>query len=167
MSEWKIKGAVEPEEQKTAQQEEQTVLDQAVEKGDITPEAAGQETEDIPKINLNDLKEDQETEVKENDTPVEETEEGNEEKLVSVPANDDFFLDYSMEEYLKFASRTDVEGPPILEQSEESGEEENEEEAGESKVDGDEEEDADKDDNNDMSEISLHIIWSIWSIYSK
>ena len=75
MSEWKIKGAVEPEEQKTAQQEEQTVLDQAVEKGDITPEAAGQETEDIPKINLNDLKEDQETEVKENDTPVEETEE--------------------------------------------------------------------------------------------
>lgn len=74
---------------------------------------------------------------------VEETEEGNEEKLVSVPANDDFFLDYSMEEYLKFASRTDVEGPPILEQSEETGEEENEEEAGESKVDGDEDEDYD------------------------
>ena len=75
MSEWKIKGAVEPEEQKTAQQEEQTVLDQAVEKGDITPEAAGQETEDIPKINLNDLKENEESEVEENATPVEETEE--------------------------------------------------------------------------------------------
>ena len=57
MSEWKIKGAVDSEEQKTAQQEEQAVLDQAVEKGDITPEAAGQETEEIPKINLNDLKE--------------------------------------------------------------------------------------------------------------
>lgn len=57
MSEWKIKGAVDGEEQKTAQQEEQAVLDQAVEKGDIAPEAAGQETEDIPKINLNDLKE--------------------------------------------------------------------------------------------------------------
>jgi len=75
MSEWKIKGAVEPEEQKTAQQEEQTVLDQAVEKGDITPEAAGQETEDIPKINLNDLKENEESEVEENTTPVEETKE--------------------------------------------------------------------------------------------
>ena len=39
------------------------------------------------------------------------------------------------------------------------------------KVDGDgledEEEDVDKDDNNDMSEISLHVIWSIWAIYSK
>ncbi len=72
-----------------------------------------------------------------------ETEEGNEEKVVSVPANDDFFLDYSMEEYLKFASRTDVEGPPILEESDESAEEENEEEAGVSKADGDEDEDYD------------------------
>ncbi|KAL7498887.1 hypothetical protein ACHAWT_006765 [Skeletonema menzelii] len=59
--------------------------------------------------------------------------ESHEEKQVSVPANDDFFLDYSMEEYLKFASRTDVEGPPILEESDESAEEDDEGEAGESK----------------------------------
>lgn len=55
MSEWKIKGVVEDTEQKTAQQEEQAVLDQAVEKGDITPEAAGQDTEETPKVNLNEL----------------------------------------------------------------------------------------------------------------
>mmetsp|Transcript_28317 Transcript_28317/g.56979 ORF Transcript_28317/g.56979 Transcript_28317/m.56979 type:complete len:471 (+) Transcript_28317:311-1723(+) len=72
-----------------------------------------------------------------------EEKEEHEEKLVSVPANDEFFLDYSKEEYLKFASRTDVEGPPILEESEESSEEENEEEAGTAKADGDEDEDYD------------------------
>jgi hypothetical protein len=75
MSEWKIKGAVEPEEQKTAQQEEQTVLDQAVEKGDIAPEAAGQESEEIPKINLNDLKKSEPAEAEEISTPINETEE--------------------------------------------------------------------------------------------
>ena len=57
MSEWKIKGVVEGTEQKTAQQEEQAVLDKAVEDGNIEPEAAGQEVEETPKINLNDLKE--------------------------------------------------------------------------------------------------------------
>lgn len=59
MAEWKIKGAVEETEQKSAQQEEQAVLDSAVEKGEITPEAAGQETEEVPKINLNEIKEEQ------------------------------------------------------------------------------------------------------------
>jgi len=57
MSEWKIKGVVEDTEQKTAQQEEQAVLDKAVEDGTIEPEAAGQEVDETPKINLNDLKE--------------------------------------------------------------------------------------------------------------
>jgi len=76
---------------------------------------------------------------------VEEKEE-HAEKLVSVPVNEDFFLDYSMEEYLKFASRTDVEGPPILDESEASSdEEENEEEDGTSKADEDEEKDEDYD----------------------
>lgn len=76
---------------------------------------------------------------------VEEEKEEPSEKLVSVPANEDFFLDYSMEEYLKFASRTDVEGPPILDESEESSEEENEEEAGTSKAGGGEDRDEDYD----------------------
>lgn len=73
MSEWKIKGVVEDTEQKTAQQEEQAVLDQAVEKGDITPEAAGQDTEETPKINLNDLNKEEEPAKEE--PPVEEIEE--------------------------------------------------------------------------------------------
>ena len=59
MSEWKIKGAVEDTEQKTAQQEEQAVLDKAVEDGAIEPEAAGREEDEVPKINLNDLKEEE------------------------------------------------------------------------------------------------------------
>ena len=55
MSEWKIKGAVEGEETKSAQEQEQAVLDKAVEKGDIAPEAAGKETDDVPKINLDEV----------------------------------------------------------------------------------------------------------------
>lgn len=65
MSEWKIKGVVEGTEQKTAQQEEQAVLDKAVEDGNIEPEAAGQEVEETPKINLNDLKEVSEDKIEE------------------------------------------------------------------------------------------------------
>lgn len=55
MAKWTVKGIVD-DEPKSKQETEQAVLDKAVEKGDIEPEAAGQETEDIPKINLNDLK---------------------------------------------------------------------------------------------------------------
>lgn len=51
MAEWKIKGVVE-DEPKTKQQTEQAVLDKAVEKGEIEPEAAGKNTDETPKINL-------------------------------------------------------------------------------------------------------------------
>lgn len=51
MAKWEIKGVVD-EEPKTTQETEQAVLDNAVEKGEITPEAAGQETEDVPVVNL-------------------------------------------------------------------------------------------------------------------
>lgn len=68
MAEWKIKGAVEETEQKTAQQEEQAVLDKAVEEGNIEPEAAGQDTDETPKINLNETKE----EVKADEEPAQE-----------------------------------------------------------------------------------------------
>lgn len=66
---------------------------------------------------------------------------------ISVPTNDEFFLDYTVEEYLNFASRTDVEGPPMLDESDDSseGEEEEEEEGVAAKVDGDEEKDEDYD----------------------
>ena len=72
-----------------------------------------------------------------------ENKEDQEEKLVSVPANEDFFLDYTVEEYLKFISRTDVVGPPIQEESEESSDEENEVDI--TKADGNEEKDEDYD----------------------
>ena len=51
MAKWEIKGVVD-DEPKTTQEAEQAVLDNAVEKGEITPEAAGQEADEVPKINL-------------------------------------------------------------------------------------------------------------------
>lgn len=74
MAEWKIKGAVENIEQKSAQEQEQAVLDKAVEEGKIEPEAAGKEVDEVPKINLDELNKEkdavQERETKE--VPVED-----------------------------------------------------------------------------------------------
>lgn len=53
MSEWTIKGAVEGEET-SATSREQEVLDKAVESGDIAPEAAGVSNDEVPKIVLDD-----------------------------------------------------------------------------------------------------------------
>ena len=55
MAEWKIKGAAGDVEQKSAQEQEQAVLDKAVEEGKIEPEAAGKEVDEVPKINLDEL----------------------------------------------------------------------------------------------------------------
>tara|TARA_R110002153_G_scaffold20280_3_gene69082 strand:- start:2754 stop:3965 length:1212 start_codon:yes stop_codon:yes gene_type:complete len=55
MAEWKIKGAAEDVEQKSAQEQEQAVLDKAVEEGKIEPEAAGKQVDEVPKINLDEL----------------------------------------------------------------------------------------------------------------
>ena len=55
MAEWKIKGAAEDVEQKSAREQEQAVLDKAVEEGKIEPEAAGKEVDEVPKINLDEL----------------------------------------------------------------------------------------------------------------
>ena len=49
------------------------------------------------------------------------------EKAVVVPENDEFFLDYTRDEYLKFAARTDIVAKPIEESDEE---EESEDESG-------------------------------------
>ena len=86
MSEWKIKGAVDAEESKSAQEQEQAVLDTAVEKGEIAPESAGKNEDEVPVINLDEVnkaaepveeeKETVETEVEptpEEDTEVEDT----------------------------------------------------------------------------------------------
>jgi len=68
MSEWKIKGVVDGGETKSAQEQEQAVLDKAVESGDIAPEAAGQETDDVLKINLDELNKTTENAVQERKT---------------------------------------------------------------------------------------------------
>jgi hypothetical protein len=91
-------------------------------------------------------------EIASNLKPAEEKE-GQAENTISVPTNDDFFLDYSMEEYFKFASRTDVEGPHVLYEFEDSSDEENGEEDTTAKVDGDEEEE-DEDYDPETEELS-------------
>ena len=81
MSEWKIKGAVDSEETKSAQEQEQAVLDTAVEKGEIAPESAGKNEDEVPVINLD--------EVNKQDEPVKEEKAiGGQEEAVSTPEED-------------------------------------------------------------------------------
>jgi hypothetical protein len=84
MSEWKIKGVVDDATQKSAQEQEQAVLDKAVEAGDITPEAAGQTVDEVPKINLDELNKPTEDAVQERKTEEVsvENETGNSEEVV-------------------------------------------------------------------------------------
>ena len=44
-------------------------------------------------------------------------------KKVHVPTNDDFFLDYTKDEYLKFAARTDIVVPEMMDSSDEEDDE--------------------------------------------
>ena len=77
-------------------------------------------------------------------------------KEVHVPTNDEFFLDYTKEEYLKFAARTDIVAPEIMEEEsseEEEGEESDEEvEGGNGNADDDEDEDFDPGENGSDEE---------------
>ena len=78
-------------------------------------------------------------------------EDEDDEKAVVVPTNEEFFLDYSKEEYIAFASRNDVVAPEIEQDKDE--EEEEEEEVEEEEEDDaeynveDDEEDGDEDDS--------------------
>ena len=56
--------------------------------------------------------------------------EGDEDNEAEEPAEDEFFLDYTKEDYIKFASRTDIEEYEIEDPSGVDGEEDNEEEEG-------------------------------------
>lgn len=47
---------------------------------------------------------------------------------IHVPTNDEFFLDYTKEEYLKFAARTDIVAPEIESSSDEEAEEQSDDE---------------------------------------
>ena len=49
---------------------------------------------------------------------------GGEKPDIHVPTNDEFFLDYTKEEYLKFAARTDIVAPEIESSEEEESDEE-------------------------------------------
>ena len=55
MEKWKVKGIV-TDEPKSKQQTEQAVLNKAVEKGEIEPEAAGKKNNDVIKVDLDKLK---------------------------------------------------------------------------------------------------------------
>ena len=68
MAKWTVKGVVD-DEPKTKQETEQAVLDKAVEKGEIEPEAAGKESEETPKIDLNAVQKQSTDEVPVRDEP--------------------------------------------------------------------------------------------------
>jgi len=86
-------------------------------------------------------------------------------KQVSVPSNDDFFLDYTKDEYLKFISRTDIE--EVDESSDEEDESDGEEEGGglaallgvgngdDDDEEGDEDEDFDPDEDESVGMMNM------------
>jgi hypothetical protein len=86
--------------------------------------------------------------VKVAETEEELDQENVDEKDVVVPANDEFFLNYTMEQYIQFASRTDIEEHEIEEPEEGEGSDEedsDEEEEGEEGEGGDDEDIAEED----------------------
>lgn len=68
MAKWTVKGVID-DEPKTKQETEQAVLDKAVEKGEIEPEAAGKESEETPKIDLDAVQKQSTDEVPVRDEP--------------------------------------------------------------------------------------------------
>lgn len=68
MAKWTVKGVAD-DEPKTKQETEQAVLDKAVEKGEIEPEAAGKESEETPKIDLDAVQKQSTDEVPVRDEP--------------------------------------------------------------------------------------------------
>jgi hypothetical protein len=85
---------------------------------------------------------------------------GDHEKAVVVPTNDEFFLDYTKEEYIAFASRTDVVAPEMEEgddgeEEEEEEEEEEIEEEEDEEYSGEEEEDDDDDEDDLESQVAM------------
>jgi hypothetical protein len=84
-------------------------------------------------------------------------EEGAEEKQVVVPTNDEFFLDYTMDQYIQFASRTDIEEHEIEEPEEESDEEDSDEgEEGEGFVMGGDDEEIAEEDKSAMFNLVMN-----------
>ena len=88
MAKWTVKGIVD-DNPKTKQETEQAVLDKAVEKGEIEPQAAGQE-EEVPKINLDAVQEQSTDEVPVRDEPKasKEVQQEDVEKAVEEPADE-------------------------------------------------------------------------------
>ena len=68
-----------------------------------------------------------------------------------VVSNEEFFLNYTKEEYIKFASRTDIVAPPMEEEEEllSNGDGEEEEEGDEEEGGSDNDDDYDEDDDED------------------
>jgi len=88
MAKWTVKGIVD-DNPKTKQETEQAVLDKAVEKGEIEPQAAGQE-EEVPKINLDAVQEQSTDKVPVRDEPEasKEVQQEDVEKAVEEPADE-------------------------------------------------------------------------------
>jgi hypothetical protein len=71
---------------------------------------------------------------------------------LAVPTNEEFFLNYTRDEYIAFASRTDVVAPQIEAREEEDGEEEENDDEDEDDENGDEEYQLDEDEEAEGDE---------------
>jgi hypothetical protein len=101
--------------------------------------------------------------VKVAETEEEMDQEDAEEKAIVMPTNDEFFLDYTMEQYIQFASRTDIEEHEIEEPEEGQGgdedsddEDSDEEEEGEGYALGDDDEDIAEEDKSAMFNLVMN-----------
>lgn len=95
--------------------------------------------------------------VKVAETEEELDQEDAEEKDVVVPTNDEFFMDYTMEQFIQFASRTDIEEHEIEEPEEGSGEEDSdEEEEGEERGSGEDDEEIAEEDKSAMFNLVMN-----------
>ena len=98
----------------------QPPLDRVEVRGDIVLMRVAETEEELDNVNVGGGK-DYEKEIM--DANDEAGESGGEKKKVHVPTNDEFFLDYTKEEYLKFTSRTDIVAPEVDSSDEEEEDE--------------------------------------------
>lgn len=76
------------------------------------------------------------------------------EKAAVVPTSDEFFLDYTKEEYIAFASRTDVVAPE-MEGGDDGNEEEEVEEVEDDEYSGEEEDEEEDDEDDSGSQVAM------------
>lgn len=125
----------------------QPPLDRVEVRGDIVLMRVAETEEELDNVNVGGGKDYEKEIMDANDEAAGEAGK----KKVHVPTNDEFFLDYTKEEYLKFTSRTDIVAPEVDSSDEEEEDEsiDGENGARATLADGDDDEDDENDEDFD------------------